>query len=762
MMTSVTFAQFSTKPVCRGPIASKGVTDLPTWTPIDTVYSLTDINGNTINLPDTLAAGKALIIDYSATWCSWCWVMHSNGILEALQSQLGDDVSVMWIEADASTPVSEISGGGSSQGDWTAGVTYPIIDNANSAAFIGGNITGFPTVVMITPSGYWCDLYDTDWGFGPYSASDAVTAVTSLLTTMPAANTVPTVSIQGMSSAVVGSATTYTANIVSVDQVTDISWTITNGNPATASNVESVTTTWSATGNEQVILSVTNTTGTTVDTLDVNVFEWNWGDTMSYCGNDAYVSSMGAGGDMTWAVKFPASAMADRNYLTSIEYFSAYAGNITATVYQTTADAEPTDNDMLYQNTYAVTAAEDYITLPIYDHVALDDTKDLWVVFHSADITYPASSVEFTGDPNGSLIFFQNAWAHIYDFGDFQYTWMIKAITSETAPALSVAINGPASAQTGETVSFTVTGPAAATYTWSFEGGDPATATGNTVSTSYANSGTYTVSVTATLGDETATASTTITIIACDPQSLPFVCGFESNNNMDCWSFLDEDGDGIGWDLDYWTGSDYVHGGSSCAASASYINNYGAVTPDNWMITPQIVIPSEGATLNYYVGAVDASYFAEYYSVLVSTTGSATSNFTGTLFAGTVASVDYTLKSLDLSGYAGQTIRLAFRHHNITDMYWMMIDDIEVIAGQHAGIDNVREAAVELYPNPTTNVLNIEAEGVQEVSVIDINGRTVMSEKNVNVINMSNLANGVYYVRVITNDGVSSQKIVKK
>ena len=58
-------------------------------------------------------------------------------------------------------------------------------------------------------------------------------------------------------------------------------------------------------------------------------------------------------------------------------------------------------------------------------------------------------------------------------------------------------------------------------------------------------------------------------------------------------------------------------------------------------------------------------------------------------------------------------------------------------------------------------MLNINAEGVQEVSVIDINGRTVMTEKNVNTVNLSDLANGVYYVRVITNNGVATEKIVK-
>ena len=37
-----------------------------------------------------------------------------------------------------------------------------------------------------------------------------------------------------------------------------------------------------------------------------------------------------------------------------------------------------------------------------------------------------------------------------------------------------------------------------------------------------------------------------------------------------------------------------------------------------------------------------------------------------------------------------------------------------------------------------------------------------MTEQHVNSIDMTDLANGVYFVRVITNEGVATQKIVKK
>lgn len=763
LMFSAAYAQFSTQPVCREGVRAKGVNTLPNWTPISTTHTLTDINGNTISLTDTLAAGKALVIDYSATWCSWCWVMHTNGILEAIKNQLGSQVSVLWVEADASTSADGIYGnGGNTQGDWTAGVNYPIVDDATANDIINTTITGFPTVVFISPSGYWCDVYSTDWGFGPYDATEAVSAISALLTSSPAANQAPIVEIGGFTSAIVNNPATFTANIVSVDPVTDITWTASNGTPATGSD-NTFSTTWSATGTETVTLSVTNTTGTTTATLNVNVMEWNWGNEMSYSQNNEFSGNVGTGAGMTWGVKFPASFMANRNYLENVKYYSANAGHITLSVYQTNPDNFPAASDLLYQYTYAVSAAEDYVTFPIFDRVQLNTAKDLWIVMESNDIGYPATGVDFCGDPNGSYAYFNGTWELIYNLAaGLNYTWMIKATTSETAPAMNVIVNGPTSGTTGQTLTYTVTGPSAASYAWTFDGGTPATATGTSVNVSFATAGSHNITVTATLDGETGSASTNVNIVECSLQTLPFRCGFESNENTQCWTFFDADGDGYGWDLDYWNGSSYHHNGTGVAGSASFINQVGVLNPDNWMITPQIQVPAEGATLNWYVGGVDASYFSEHYTVLVSTTGTATTDFTNMVFDGNVANVNFTLKSLDISAFAGQNIYIAFRHCNSSDVYWMLVDDIEVIAGQHAGISNVTDATVQLYPNPTSNVLNINAEGVQEVSVIDINGRTVMTEKNVNTVNLSDLANGVYYVRVITNNGVATEKIVKK
>ena len=464
LMCSASFAQFKAKPICREALPSKGVNAMPSWTQIGTLFNLVDINGDTINVADTLAAGKGVVIDYSAVWCGWCWTMHQNHILEAIHSQLGDQVFVMWVEADDDTPVGQgITGGGNSQGDWTNGGTipYPIVDDANAASFINTPITGFPTVVFISPSGYWTDVYGTDWGFGPYDANEAVAAIAHLMDIYPRPNHAPIVEIEGFTSVVPNNSFTYTANYVSVETVSDITWSVPGANPSTGSG-ESITVVFPSEGVYTVTVNVTNTIGTTTETLEVNVAEWDWGNTMSYDVTGEYVSSVGAGSNTTWGVKYPAAFMANRNYLDNVEVYAPNDGHYTLMVYQTAPGANPSPNDMLYQFNYAVSGGI-YNTLPIYDKLQLDNNKDLWITFNSGD-AYPAAGVAFCGDPNGSLVYFQSTWMPIYEASaQLQYTWMIKATTSATAPALRVGIVGPTTADFRDAVTFTAAGPASAT-----------------------------------------------------------------------------------------------------------------------------------------------------------------------------------------------------------------------------------------------------------------------------------------------------------
>lgn len=80
------------------------------------------------------------------------------------------------------------------------------------------------------------------------------------------------------------------------------------------------------------------------------------------------------------------------------------------------------------------------------------------------------------------------------------------------------------------------------------------------------------------------------------------------------------------------------------------------------------------------------------------------------------------------------------------------------------GIDQVVGLNFSVYPNPTTDRLNIECgQTISRIEVLDVAGRTVMSQNgNVNSINTKALTEGVYMLRVMTEAGVSAQKFVKE
>lgn len=70
------------------------------------------------------------------------------------------------------------------------------------------------------------------------------------------------------------------------------------------------------------------------------------------------------------------------------------------------------------------------------------------------------------------------------------------------------------------------------------------------------------------------------------------------------------------------------------------------------------------------------------------------------------------------------------------------------------GIDDICNVVnVMIYPNPTSDYVNIVGDvNVNYVNVIDINGRNVI-KTNSNVVDMKNLDNGIYFIRVMFVNG---------
>ncbi len=164
------------------------------------------------------------------------------------------------------------------------------------------------------------------------------------------------------------------------------------------------------------------------------------------------------------------------------------------------------------------------------------------------------------------------------------------------------------------------------------------------------------------------------------------------------WTTIDADGDGNDWKLFGETGYGH-HGSEGVVVSYSYNNTTQTVlSPDNYLVSPQLSITEGNKFLTLYARALDEDYPSDHFGVAVSTTNNEQpSAFTmvqewtmtakgagrevrGMRSAGERVG-NWHHYTVDLSDYVGQDIYLAIRHFNSTNNFCLCVDDV-VLAGQ--------------------------------------------------------------------------------
>jgi uncharacterized membrane protein YqhA len=84
---------------------------------------------------------------------------------------------------------------------------------------------------------------------------------------------------------------------------------------------------------------------------------------------------------------------------------------------------------------------------------------------------------------------------------------------------------------------------------------------------------------------------------------------------------------------------------------------------------------------------------------------------------------------------------------------------IQKISDKYVGIESIQPSKINLYPNPTTGLINIQLpEGSinAQLQILDITGKTVyqreIDQQNIR-INLSYLPNGIYHISMVANTG---------
>ncbi|MBL4648961.1 MAG: T9SS type A sorting domain-containing protein, partial [Aureispira sp.] len=96
----------------------------------------------------------------------------------------------------------------------------------------------------------------------------------------------------------------------------------------------------------------------------------------------------------------------------------------------------------------------------------------------------------------------------------------------------------------------------------------------------------------------------------------------------------------------------------------------------------------------------------------------------------------------------------------------IVTDSLSFCALSNSAIHQIEER-IHIHPNPTAQILNISSKEslLQQITLTNITGQVVLTQnearsQNTAQLDLSNLPNAVYLITVITNKGISTQKII--
>lgn len=263
--------------------------------------------------------------------------------------------------------------------------------------------------------------------------------------------------------------------------------------------------------------------------------------------------------------------------------------------------------------------------------------------------------------------------------------------------------------------------------------------------------------------------------VSCGDGSLPYLEDFSNRNTfIVCWDNIDADGDGLSWSvIDYDLNEDDIPDGNPTLASASWTGETGPLNPDNWAISSAIDLTSlstqDVIELTWEARGIDADFADENYTVYVGTSNEIANLLTSTVTFNEIVGQNggagvFVDRTLDISSLAGETVYVAFRHHNSSDEFVLNIDSVEVNFTLSTE-DFLNNKLTHYYEKSSTS-LYIESNQLsfKSIEVFSLIGQVVL-QKNLNsnaeIIRLNSLSDGVYLAKIEIEGGTKTIKFVK-
>jgi hypothetical protein len=241
---------------------------------------------------------------------------------------------------------------------------------------------------------------------------------------------------------------------------------------------------------------------------------------------------------------------------------------------------------------------------------------------------------------------------------------------------------------------------------------------------------------------------------------LPYAQGFETPAASG--SFYGE-----GWVTGGWSLGNVA---ANAQAGTQYVfrNSSTTAATNSWLFTRPVSLSSgEQVTMTFYtrlgVATGSAHTLKIYVNDAVSTTGvtqlGSTLSITGNTY--TLQTVTYTAPSSGVYYFAFNDVTPI-----ITAATSLRLDTVSITSV--LGTNSYTDLNFSLTPNPTKDIVNVSntSASINSIEVTDLNGRVVKTVNAIDAsntqVNISDLSSGVYMMKIVSDQGTTTKKVIKE